>query len=247
MNRFVQSNNTGADQLENGMYAEAVDSFTRSLRIVKDALAVYATAEASLESLQDTQRYSPVVTISVQEPERSLKAVEGHYSTSSKGLFRTPLRLVDFDEYQSYKPTVEASVAIMLNLALAHHLNALYGPSSSDPIGLPKGPPPTAALNSGRIVSTLDHAITLYELAYSVQMQEGSEMSVEFIMAMINNLGHAHRSRGDEEKSNQCFRHLLSTILFVQSYGPSNFTISTELFVYSISHLILRSSAAPAA
>jgi hypothetical protein len=119
----------------------------------------------------------------------------------------------------------------MFNLALAHHLSALYGPVN-------------------RCACTLEQAIDLYELAYTVQMQEDAKLSIEFTMAIINNLGHIHRLLGDEDKGSQCFRHLLSTIFFLRSYGERHINsvcCHTDTFVYSVSYLILRKTVAAAA
>jgi hypothetical protein len=126
----------------------------------------------------------------------------------------------------------------MYNMALAHHMNALFNCTEQDD------------RQAG-----LDQAVALYELAYNVHMQEeDANLSVEFTMAIVNNLGHIHRLKGDETKADQCFNHLLSTILFLQSYNGSssssnnNTTCQTpEVFVQSVTHLILKASAAAAA
>lgn len=263
-NNFAQLNNVGAQQLENGMYVDAIDSFTGSLMIVQNASAASAaddgvsTTSSSTEHTKQ-QSSSPVVTAPCcmvatmpQQEQDNQDTVEDACSTSVNhhGLVLKPLRLVeDYPGYGQYEPTVEVSVAIMFNLALAHHLNSIFG-GGGESSSTSSDDSSSNVLRS----STLEQAIALYELAYAVQLQEDSEISVEFTMAIINNLGHAHKIKGDEEKSDQCFRHLLSTILFLQSYGQSNHHTSydsyyncTEQFVYSISHLILQKNAAPAA
>jgi hypothetical protein len=142
----------------------------------------------------------------------------------------SPLLLPEDIYFDQYSPAVEASVAIMFNLALSHHLCALYGEHKN--------------INDRQ--SKLDQAIALYELAYTVGMQDEGDLNVEFTMATINNLGHIHRVKGNREKSNQCFRHLLSTLLFLQSYGQTN--CRTDEFFQSVMHLILQEQAvAPAA
>jgi hypothetical protein len=249
-NDFALLNNAGAHQLENGIYVDAIDSFTASLRIVKNALQLAAdetTKTTSANCQEDnTEQDSPVavprmVAMPVPDQPQQQEEIVDACSSGNRGLFLKPLRLVEdyTPGYECYEPWVEASVAIMFNLALAHHLNSIFGSPLSSIDG------------GGALTSTLDQTITLYELAYTVHMQEDSEISVEFTMAIINNLGHAHKFKGDEEKSNQCFRHLLSTILFLQSYGQSNSHIHnnncTEQFVYSIAHLIFQKNAAPAA
>jgi tetratricopeptide (TPR) repeat protein len=244
MDRCAKLNNAGASDLVNGMYANAVDAFTGSLRIVKSALSVLA-AERELvptqHPLEMQKKCSAVIPATRLTKPHSLV---GCRTSSLRGLYVSPLFLSECADYERYETTVEASVAIMFNLALAHHLNALSGYVYGQE-GMKLAAAPVHGL------STLEQAIALYELAYTVQMQEDAELSVEFTMAIINNLGHIHRLIGDEEKSSQCFRHLLSTIVFLQSYGgdqSSNCSVAlSDTFVYSISHLILRETAAAAA
>jgi tetratricopeptide (TPR) repeat protein len=243
MDCCARLNNVGASQLVSGMYANAVDSFTESLRIAKTALAVLAAERQITKSgfscsLHQQQQRRAVVLFkdsiaSGKAPEAKLQPVVDHHDKgASRGLYISPLFLSESSaDYQRYEPTVDASIAIMFNLALAHHLNAIYG-------------------SFNRSLSTLEQAIALYELAYSVHMQEDADLNIEFTMAIINNLGHLHRLLGDEQKASQCFQHLLSTILFLRSYGgqhPDCICRHTDTFVYSVSHLILRETAAAAA
>lgn len=140
----------------------------------------------------------------------------------------------------------ELSVAVLFNLALCYQLQAFS----------------TYEQMSGPIDETLHsnliRSVSLYELAYGIQMQEDIELSVESTMAIINNLGQLHRFLGNEEKATKCFAHLLSTLLFVQSadynvddYSPgrstAGSTAATEGFVQSVSYLILKKQVAAAA
>jgi hypothetical protein len=239
MDYCARLNNMGASKLVTGMYADAVDSFTRSLGIAKTALAVLAETKSqhncSSCALQEQQRCAVAHfqdnTASIATPEAKVhRVVDDLGNGALQCLYLSPLHLSESAAYQRYEPTVEASVAIIFNLALAHHLNALYGPFNL-------------------FVSTLQHALALYELAYFVQIQEDAELGIEFTMAIINNLGHIHRLLGDEEKGSQCFRHLLSIILFLQSCGERNINVIShaDTFVSSVSHLIVRETTAAAA
>lgn len=264
MDRCAKLNNVGASQLGSGMYATAVDSFTGSLRIVKNALSVLAAEKHVASQLnapppqcsQASHQPQRRTVVFPQNGSAALVAVgakgqasmDDETAPTIRGLYASPLCLSEDADYERYENTVEASVAIMFNLALAHHLNALHGQCFGQ-----QGLMFSSPFRTTHAVSTLEQAIALYELAYTVHMQEDAELSVEFTMAIINNLGHIHRLMGDEEKSSQCFRHLLSTIMFLQSYGganqssPNNNSSLPDIFVYSISHLILRETAAAAA
>ncbi|KAG7347350.1 tetratricopeptide repeat protein [Nitzschia inconspicua] len=262
MDRCARLNNVGASHLANGMYSDAIDSFTGSLRIVKSTLSVLATEKHVLHmngpslpsqhsGVMQEQNVCPVIftrdSIATYggAMAKSPSFVDRDKAALVRGLYVSPLFLSESVDYARYETTVEASVAVMFNLALAHHLNSLlhrlHGHKDHEMSNHSQRTPG---------VSTLGQATALYELAYTVHMQEDVELSVEFTMAIINNLGHTHRLMGDKEKADQCFRHLLSTILFVRSYGGGQSCDNgrlLDIFVYSVSHLILRETAAAAA
>lgn len=226
-------NNAGTEQLANGLFADAADSFTGSLCLVKSALALLANKVAKMngEHEQCYQRscLNQVTALSVHHHQALSEERQGQLLISGQGLYLFPLLLSEDADFELYSPVVEASVAIMFNLALSHHLGALCGENNNDNVRQSK----------------LDQAVALYELAYTVEMQEEADLSVEFTMGIINNLGHLHRVMGNHEKSQQCFKHLLSTILFLQSSGQTR--CRTEEFVQSVMHLILRETVAAAA
>jgi tetratricopeptide (TPR) repeat protein len=96
-----------------------------------------------------------------------------------------------------YNDVVEMSISVMFNFALAHHLHSASGQCENPE-------------------KVMDQAVALYELTHSLQLQEGIELSLEYTMGTICNLGHIHRLRGDTEKSTKCFQHLLSIFCFLQ-------------------------------
>jgi tetratricopeptide (TPR) repeat protein len=222
-NTFAITNNQGISQLAQGRFADAIGTFLSSLRDAKKSLSEIANYKGIENDNNDSacDHHSVVIT-----PIHSFRSRRG-----SSSLYLSPFRLDASADFTQYATAVQASVAIMYNMALAHHLNALYNTRKDN-------------THSG-----LDQAVALYELAYNVHMQEeDANLSVEFTMAIVNNLGHIHREKGDETKADQCFRHLLSTVLFLQSYGQENKKSHTpEVFLESITHLILKSSAAAAA
>ena len=100
--------------------------------------------------------------------------------------------------------------------------------------------------NEEKVQVSMYQAATLYELSYNIKQQEELELHAEFTMAMINNLGHVYRSRGLLEESDDCFRYLLSTHIFLQAYGRTEH-IRTQEFIASITYLILQDFVAPIA
>ena len=233
MNNFAMINNEGISHLTQGRFTDAIGTFLVSLRDAKFALAGIANQNAQDVQQQQQQQQNVVATSSIESSSGSC------YSCGSSSLYLSPLQLNPLADFSRYGTAVEASVAIMYNMALAHHMNALFN-SPADQDDRQAG---------------LDQAVALYELAYNVHMQEeDANLSVEFTMAIVNNLGHIHRQKGDEAKADRCFNHLLSTILFLQSYNGSSTASSNdvkcqtpEVFVQSITHLILKPSAAAAA
>eukprot|EP00538_Stauroneis_constricta_P011711 CAMPEP_0119562504 /NCGR_PEP_ID=MMETSP1352-20130426/20632_1 /TAXON_ID=265584 /ORGANISM="Stauroneis constricta, Strain CCMP1120" /LENGTH=343 /DNA_ID=CAMNT_0007610923 /DNA_START=49 /DNA_END=1080 /DNA_ORIENTATION=+ len=110
-------------------------------------------------------------------------------------IFRNP---VEIPPRRSYYSKIQYAITCMFNLALAHHLWAIDGVDCPQP------------------QHSLDTAKRLYELAYNLMMQpeESDEICVTFSLAIVNNLGYIHRSRGDASKAKRCFEHLLSTLMF---------------------------------
>ena len=219
-------------------FGDAVTAFTRALRLAKRLLlSEHAQAQTRnrRSSDGDGQIREPTF-FSVHGPAHL--GMDSHHiaveptcfpcDESNPFVYSTPLRISEAVAMDDYECSVKMSVAIMFNLALSHHLNGVKNSRSSDP-------------------DTLTHAVALYELAYQLQMQEDIEVSVETTMAIINNLGHVHRMLDDQEKASQCFNHLLSTMLFVQSLGDIDVSCKTEGFFHNVTHLILKKSGAPAA
>ncbi|KAL3924117.1 MAG: hypothetical protein SGILL_001248 [Bacillariaceae sp.] len=118
-------------------------------------------------------------------------------------IFSKPISVAAFasllrEKTPTYATVVELSISAMFNFALAHHIYAVSGQSQE---------PERVA----------EQAVALYELTHSLQLQEGIELSLEYTMGIICNLGHLHRFQGNLEKSTKCFQHLLSIFCFLQS------------------------------
>ena len=286
-NECKKSNAFGVQNLLNGKLNLAINNFTHALALTKHLLSQYDTligpddhpsspSDSSLEmDVDDDQhQYSSVpsslstscdhevTTRASRVPghhyEQDTMALSSHHHHGSTNLergeerrctngtcwgqyvYKNPLEIEKSADLSSYEAKVELSIAIMFNLALSHHLNAL------------------SAFTKEQHDMWLHHALSLYELAYTIQMQEDSEVSVECTMATINNLGQVHYALGNTEKASRCFNHLLSTIVFVQqdsyyynsSHEDNDDTTTkqqSEVFVRSVSHLILKDIVAPAA
>ena len=85
------------------------------------------------------------------------------------------------------------SMVVMYNLALSFHLCAL----------------------AQGCTARLTRARTLYELAFQMHLEESCEVTLLYSLALMNNLGLVYRLLNDSERSNQCFQHLLATMMFL--------------------------------
>jgi hypothetical protein len=255
MDRILTScttlNNHGVQQIRDGQYNDAASSLKESLYLAKNILYLLDSQENSdccemeidhhqAKDLTDTAmchvhtssyECSVVMPLPTNGERASKNDTIEKLSSECEGhqfIYKNPLELSSsVPSVLDHEVVIEISVAIMFNLAQSHHFHALRG-------------------NSQDRESVLGQAVRLYELAYTVQVQEDIELSAECTMAMVNNMGQIHGLLGNHEKQTKCFRQLLSTILFLQSYGEAT-TCETEGFVRSVSHLILKKIVAPSA
>lgn len=184
--------------------------------------------------------------------------------SSSERLFvyKTPFRILDdvlHERCLDYRLLSEISIVIMFNLALCHHMRGLCQLSDMLNRDFEDKSEQVESFSKGSVRLMFHQAIVLYELAYEVQVQEKAEIGLECAMATVNNLGRIHQVRGDTKKASRCFSHLLSTLLFIRStascglfYGHNESQWaasqqSTEGFLETVSHLILKKQAAEAA
>jgi hypothetical protein len=240
-------NKSGVEHLRNGHFTEAAWDFTEALRLAKCLLSRFDSrqgramdVDVDVDQLEDDQRgpaqasstecavvLMPFPQQHEEDEDDCIDKLSSEWE-AHRFVYKTPLQLSESATIANYTSSVEISIAFMFNLALSHHLHALRYDDARNR------------------EDVLREAIQLYELAYTVQMQEEVDLSFECTMAITNNLGQIHHLLGDQEMSSQCFQHLLSTILLVQSYGEPT-ACQTEGFVQSVSHLILKKSVAPAA
>lgn len=273
-------NNQAIDHMSRGEYLDAAGKLTRSLHIVKGLMGIVRwedDAQAQDDTRMQAETSNGLVFCAPSErknegrvmpqsggehdvvhemsmalehaPQQLQQAVHADLCKNDATchcvlqpfVYDTPLQICPDALYHrefNHELLSELSVALMFNLALCHHLRALRTFSK-----------PSDGAN------ILGQAVSLYELAYEVQMQEDVELSIECTMAIINNLGQLHQRLGDEGKASKCFSHLLSTLLFVQSsstYDDKNdkreiSSASSEGFVKSVSHLVLSKNVAAAA
>jgi tetratricopeptide (TPR) repeat protein len=120
------------------------------------------------------------------------------------------------------------AVAIIFNLALAHHLTGVE--NSCNPVLLQK-------------------AVKLYEHALDLAQAHGiGGDSVLFHLAIINNLGQLYKELKRNVLAGKCFHQLLSMLMYLLEWSEDD-PASYEEFFSNVYHLIFPScsAAAPAA
>jgi hypothetical protein len=91
---------------------------------------------------------------------------------------------------------------VIFNLALAHQLTAMEEGNDSREMMLRK-------------------ALKIYELGFNMVLQKeyADEPSTMYILATVNNLGLAHQHLNDRHTATKCFKHLMSTLMYLIDGG----------------------------
>jgi tetratricopeptide (TPR) repeat protein len=224
-------NNEGVTLIESGLYNEAISEFSKGLTLVKKILALQGdddeADEAETSSEQGSQ--SPSYHFhKMQEPKAKNDCEnQEEFVSDEPFIFKAPLYIQSrVTDHKSFTYYVESSFMLLYNLALTHHLSSINGNNTQ---------------------KSLRKALALYELAYTIQTTEDIQLTVLQTMAIANNLGQIHAALEDEEKSRQCFQHLLSSIMFMNDCGERDSVEQMDGFIANVMPLILMGSSAPAA
>ena len=128
-------------------------------------------------------------------------------------VFLNPIK-VPFDTLPVTNTRKTFSLIALFNLAIGYHQRAIAGNNDENEKKQQRQTEEERQF-------FLRKALSFYELAYSVQMQEGIDMTLTPTMVIMSNVGHIHRSLGNIDHSIQCFQHLLSTLMFLVEAGEA--------------------------
>lgn len=211
--------------ISKGQYDRALRILSKGLNLVKQEMMLQEeSSENPIEDDDDGEAPPGVFLQHLAERGTALISsfgVEGY--TFSSPMFIPVLH----QDKQSLRDNVKLSFVILYNIALAHHLIAIQD------------------VNCTR---KFLKAKALYELVYSIQINEELEISPLQSMAISNNLGQIHLSLGDEERSRSCFEHLLSDIVSLNACEESDSVGNLDGFIGNVLLLFLKSApTAPAA
>jgi hypothetical protein len=184
----IHLNNMGARLLHEGRYNAAAYAFVQALKQVQ-CLMRKEKADSKLISCFSYGLLKP----STQIPAKKDWMME----LSSHGfVFSNPVLVDEADAVCGERRSLlKVFLIILFNTGLIHHIQSYMVDSAANRSALQ-----TKAFRS-------------YAFAYKMLVKERLELSIVFLMAIVNNLGQLHASQGNESKATVCFRQLLSHLL----------------------------------
>lgn len=212
----VDLSNSGVACLELGDYNAAVQALSRSLKYCHVIMDEAEDTEIPIQTSLDACLQASSST-KVQEPS----------SSRERYLYQQAAR-IPLCVGSNYRAAVLVSTLVTFNLALAYQLTSMY-----------------KAAEPAQAQTLLMKAVKLYELAFSMQQEEGFDNNTLFTLATVNNLGLIHSQLNDRTAANQCFQYLLSTLLYLT--GSSNGSELFDGFFRNAHAMIPKSESAPAA
>jgi tetratricopeptide (TPR) repeat protein len=220
-------NNKGIHYINKGNYEEAMKVISRGLNLLKKVLSVQdIPAKTDSYSMGMGMGETLPCEFLQLDPEYPSAALTEAIKGNKPFIFSSPIYVPSVvNQAVTLKYLATLSFILLYNLALAYHLSAIDGQLC---------------------LKKLEKALSLYDLAYAIQK---TELSILQIMAIVNNLGHIHTALGNQEQSQLCFKHLLSTVMLLKDYGEEGESVdSLDGFILNCLPLILVGEAsAPAA
>jgi hypothetical protein len=219
-------NNIGARLLLEGRYDAAADVFVEALKQVNCLMRKEKTKNRLLSCLSSYGPLKPSTRISAKK-NCTLKL-------SSHGfVFIDPILVDEADAVCGERQSLlKVFLIIVFNTGLIHHILSYQ-------------------VDSGTHRSAIQRkAVHSYAFACKILVKERLELSIVFLMAIVNNLGQLHASQGNEIKARICFRQLLSHLfLYTDSCKREECQSPQDLegFFQNAMRVMLRPEVAPAA
>jgi hypothetical protein len=253
MSEFYQAivrNNHSVALLASGQYDAAIAGQTHALSIIKRFMDTHGD-DLPLGSDGDSQQPTDNGTVTVSLDQCMARSAAASSSSSSKMAIDTDERKGGEFLYEQgiIIPTnvnldqdmgAMVSCMIIFNFALACQLCAMHAAATVQ-----------GMLDEDDEVRTnLNKAIKLYQLSFNLQRNARMDGNVLFSLAVVNNLGLAHRLLHNQEDSGKCFEYVLSTLMFLTDCGECGgnvFEQHLDGFFFNVTSLISTPSTAPAA
>jgi tetratricopeptide (TPR) repeat protein len=219
----LAQNNLAVTLIEAGNYQYAISNLS-------DALATYK--EIMINTSSTTSNCALKTNLDeCMANQSSSSGVNDDISTMLAGFFlyengiAIPSELIG----TTYADTILVCCIIIFNLALAQHLHFHC-----------------SKLTRTAHSKSLHKAVRLYELAFQLQRETDLENNTLFTLAIVNNIGLAHRQLLDGEAALKCFEFVLSILMYLTDCGYSEMFV-LEGFFLNIFDLISPLQSAPAA
>lgn len=194
LDRLLEINNGAVALLSEGQFEQAISSFGRALSFARKFMShcQQRRSEPTLAAMS----FDVCMEQAISKPSCIDKSSSSS-SSSSAFMYKQPLH-ISGNLPSAYESQIFMSVVLIFNTALAYQMAADQLRSES--------------LSSSLFVRK---SIKLYRLAYNIYHEETFGSSPYFCMAIVNNLGLLYEENQCRDKSEQCFQHLLSTLMFL--------------------------------
>jgi hypothetical protein len=245
MNDFYRSiarNNDSVALMASGRYEAAMEGQTQALSMIKQFMDTHGDGlpvSSSQQQQEESSSKHPLVIVGLDQCmaqsccSSSMKIESCSQETEEEEEFLYENGII-IPSALTLDQDMGAMVSCMIifNFALACQLCAMY---SND--------------NDDDIITNLNKAIKLYQLSFNLQRNARMDNNVLFSLALVNNLGLAHRLLQNQEDSGKCFEYVLSTLMFLTDCGECSKLFEQQHldgFFFNVTNLI-STSTAPAA
>ena len=188
MNEAVAHNNQGIRLLEDGLHEQALPEFKMAAQLMYTI----------------TQKIKDVGPRLIGTSESNTGCIPSRNPIATDNLFirSTPIIMSSPTESPELCHCTIESAAVLLNMALAYHINSQKPNCMKD---------------------AMQGAITLYDMAYGLSLRVHEDArSNHIILTALNNLGQIHFEIGEYAKSQLYFDDLSTYVMFLGQGGESN-------------------------
>jgi hypothetical protein len=243
----VTLNNEATLLMKNGDYSQATVTLSSALVAMRTGIRnatfpVAASPSAFSNIYQPGFHFIPRHTASIPT---------GDLECGDWFLYEDAVAINSKHAFASEKSVEIVAYAIIYNLGLCHHLQAVDALIKAS-----RGKHATTITASSSFSqSSLHRAVALYTQAQKLLVAHGLDNLQEMIhiMAITNNLGHAHHFLHNEPSAKICFERLLHAIMYISESGEQGQRVLMshepcfDGFLRNIMNLTGTSLAAPAA
>ena len=227
----LQHNNYAASLIEQGKLDDAIASLTPCIRTLREYRNIQQGEEATttttpvisscFDLAKTLDQFMAIRPDQHQQQQDDMMDTDGSCTSNNsinmnKSCYQsggfTYDRAVYVPEVLSVtsnpKSFALATVVVMFNLALAHHLKAATSLSAHGPYGIHQH-------------QSFLKAARLYELCYNLIVKQDlmDSSSIQFSLAIVNNLGMIYHALNETAKAKKYFEQSLSIIMFMVDNG----------------------------